>query len=106
MKLFALLLLPSFMYAAAPKQPSFKYTPELLKALKPPLVAQQYTLKSKAQTPCHKPHPPLVAVPEMRSPRKKYRRLRVPNNSIDLGNHKAQIVPPFPEVVIKFEALK
>ncbi len=133
MKLFALIaLIPISLYGSAPEQ-NKKYTAEQLRALKPPLHAQHYTLKPKQIG--LKPHacwppssmPPLdlnhalAAIPEVQSPsssRKKLKKYRNPHNSIDLSRLSksdpnpvmsaaaAKFMPPFPEIDIKFEPFK
>jgi len=115
MKYLILLLIPLSITASAPK----KYTAEQLKELKPPLAAQQYTLKPKAAMPSINIASALAAIPEVQSPGAVRRRhkspkkkrghayLRAPNNSVDLTSRlNKDIKPPFPEIVIKFEVLK
>ena len=131
MKLLSLLIiLPTSVLASVPANKNC--TAEQLRALKPPLHAQHYTLKPKPK-PLH-PHscwppssmPPLdlnhalAAIPEVQSPSssRKKKLSRTPKNSIDLSRLSksdpnqilraaaAKVMPPFPEIVITFEALK
>jgi hypothetical protein len=108
-KLFALLLLVSLSVgASAPQAERKKYTVEQLKLLKPPLSAQQFTLKPKAcWPPVSQPPTDMQSPTPQRKKLKKYSNRKVPNNTPDLRPSTAPAqVSPFPEIVLQFEALK
>ncbi len=104
MKILLLLLTSLTLCGSAQK----KYTAEQLKALKPPLLAQQYTLKPKAQiSPRLRMNQPEIPKTIPFSPKPKVKALRksrysAPRNSVDM--HCKRASTPFPEIVIKFEA--
>lgn len=124
-----LLILPVCAHASTPAQQNekrFRYTVQQLKDIKPPLAAQQFTLKPKRAN--YKTwRPPLLTAPELvQSPHMERRMLRnkkpthTPHTSVDMtyisAAAKTVLEPktslnktthiPFPEIIITFEELK
>jgi len=99
MKILALVLIPLSLYGSAHK----KYTMEELKALKPPLAAQQFTLHHKinakavmrimSDAMAFSPRPARKAL-------KKGSNRKVPFNSPELVPATPQNALPFPEIVL------
>lgn len=103
-----ILILPVYALASAPSE--HKYTAKELKEIKPPLVAQQFTLKPKAGSP-KSWTPPMQRPPQMvQSPIMAYRTLSHGSTQAFTGPEKIrlrkQLQIPFPEITISFEELK
>ncbi len=108
MKLLTLLLIPISLYGSAHK----KYTTEQLKALKPPLSAQHFSLHHKIHAKAVMRVAPSVAAGMPYSPRaarkglKKGSNRKVPVNSPMAQPSAPQNALPFPEIVLGWECVK
>lgn len=97
---------------ACASQPSRKYTTEQLKDLKPPLVAQQYSLHTKIHAKVISRIAPEVSATVPFSPRVAQKKLKkgsyrkVPFNSPVTPPTSPQNAPAFPEIVLAWEGSK